>query len=54
MLAPLPVRNFARLLLLGGATLALIGALHQIRTPPMSATAPEAAVAIRKAGMDPG
>ena len=31
--APLPARSFARLLLLGGATLALMGALHQLRMP---------------------
>lgn len=40
--APLPARNFTRLLLLGGATLAMIVALHQMHTVPVSA--PEAAV----------
>jgi soluble lytic murein transglycosylase-like protein len=29
--APLPARSFAKLLLLGGATLAMIGMLHQLR-----------------------
>ena len=42
--APLPVRNFVRLLLLGGATLALIGALHQIHTRSSAAPAPQQAV----------
>ena len=41
MPAPLPARNFARLLLLGGATLALIGALHQLHTLPGTASAPQ-------------
>lgn len=41
--APLPARNFTRLLLLGGATLAMIAALHQIRAVPISP--PEAVVA---------
>jgi len=44
MPALLPTRNFVRLLLLGGATLALIGALHQMRTPALSPSAPEIAV----------
>ena len=42
--APLPARNFVRLLLLGGATLALIGVLHQIRSPSGVASAPQRAV----------
>jgi soluble lytic murein transglycosylase-like protein len=42
--ALLPTRNFVRLLLLGGATLALIGALHQLHTPAISPSAPEMAV----------
>jgi len=42
--APLPTRNFVRLLLLGGATLAMIGALHQMRAPSLSASVPEIAV----------
>jgi soluble lytic murein transglycosylase-like protein len=42
--APLPARNFVRLLLLGGATLAMIGALHQIRPPSGVASAPQRAV----------
>lgn len=41
--APLPARGFARLLLLGGATLALMGALHQLRAPILS-PAPQPAV----------
>ncbi len=40
--APLPTRNFIRLLLLGGATLALIGALQQIHH--LSPSAPEVGV----------
>lgn len=41
MPAPLPARGFMRLLLLGGATLAMIGVLHQIRMPaPVSPPAP--------------
>jgi len=42
--APLPTRNFTRLLLLGGATLAMIVALHQVRTSVLPAPAPESVV----------
>ncbi|MEP6831597.1 MAG: lytic transglycosylase domain-containing protein [Rhizomicrobium sp.] len=45
MPALLPTRNFTRLLLLGGATLALIGALHQLHTPSLSTSVPENAAA---------
>lgn len=37
--APVPVRNFTRLLLLSGTTLALIGMLHQIHSPPGASSA---------------
>jgi soluble lytic murein transglycosylase-like protein len=38
--APRPARDFVRLLLLGGATLAMIGVLHQVRAPaPVSPAA---------------
>ena len=37
---PLPLRNFLRLLLLGGATLAMIAALHQLHVPSLPASAP--------------
>lgn len=40
----LPVRNFTRLLLLGGATLAMIAALHQMRNPSLPASVPQAAM----------
>jgi soluble lytic murein transglycosylase-like protein len=43
MPALLPARNFVRLLLLGGATLALIGTFHQLRAP-MPAALPDAVV----------
>ena len=33
---PLPARSFAKLLLLGGATLALIGVMNQLRAPAPS------------------
>ncbi|MES2294828.1 MAG: lytic transglycosylase domain-containing protein [Pseudomonadota bacterium] len=39
--APVPARNFVRLLLLGGATLALIGMLHQIRPQSGVMSAPQ-------------
>ena len=39
--ALLPVRNFMRLLLLGGATLAMIAALHQLRAPSLPASVPD-------------
>jgi len=42
--APLPARNFTRLLLLGGATLAMIVALHQMRTPAVPTSVPDAAM----------
>jgi soluble lytic murein transglycosylase-like protein len=42
--APLPARNFTRLLLLGGATLAMIVALHQVRAPSLPTSAPESVV----------
>ena len=42
--APLPLRNFVRLLLLGGATLAMIAALHQLRAPSLPVSAPDMAV----------
>jgi soluble lytic murein transglycosylase-like protein len=42
--APLPLRNFLRLLLLGGATLAMIAALHQLRAPSLPASVPEMTV----------
>jgi len=52
--APLPARNFTRLLLLGGATLTMVVALHQLRAPSLPAAVPEAAVerAINKAEPD--
>jgi soluble lytic murein transglycosylase-like protein len=43
--APLPAKNFVRLVLLGGATLALIGALHQIQVSPVPVSAPAVAMA---------
>jgi Transglycosylase SLT domain len=43
-LAPLPARNFVRLLLLGGATLAVIGALHHIHKLSGTSPAPQHAV----------
>ncbi len=55
MPALLPTRNFVRLLLLGGATLAMIGALHQMRAHSLSVSAPEFAVerAISEAVQEP-
>src|SRR5690348_14357163 len=52
---PLPARNFTRLLLLGGATLAMIVALHQVRAPSLPAAVPETAVerAVSKALQEP-
>jgi soluble lytic murein transglycosylase-like protein len=43
--APLPLRNFLRLLLLGGATLAMMAALHQLHVPSLPASTPVVAVA---------
>lgn len=39
--APRPARDFVRLLLLGGATLALIGVLHQVHAPTPASPAAE-------------
>jgi soluble lytic murein transglycosylase-like protein len=38
--APLPARSFAKLLLLGGATLAMIGMMHQLHQPSPVLSAP--------------
>ena len=40
---PLPARGFAKLFLLGGATLALIGILHQLRQPSPGLPPPQMA-----------
>jgi soluble lytic murein transglycosylase-like protein len=42
--APLPTRSFAKLLLLGGATLAVIGMLHQLRQPSPVLPSPQRAM----------
>ncbi|HEY2835006.1 MAG TPA: lytic transglycosylase domain-containing protein, partial [Rhizomicrobium sp.] len=42
--APLPTRSFAKLLLLGGATLAMIGMMHQLRQPSPVLSTPGSAL----------